>query len=122
MERRTEIISIRFTEKELEHLKKCSGSFKKAKFQNGRDNFSEYLREKLLKESDYRNKVLEQQLADLRYEIRKIGTNINQVTKKINSGFGTSNDLKEIVLCMEETQQIFEKFREEVEHAWQSQS
>lgn len=122
MERRTEKIRVRLTEEELEHLKKCSSSFSKAKFRNGRENFSEYLRAKLLAESNYKNKMIEQKMGELRYELRKIGTNVNQIAKKINSGFGSPNDIEELERHMDRIEQSIEKFREEVERAWQSQS
>lgn len=122
MKRLTEHVTIRFRPEELEHLKKCSGSFDAAKFSNGRENFSEYLRVKLLEESGYKNSILEQQMKDVRYELRKIGTNVNQIAKKINSGFGTQNDLIELEQYLKQIESIFADLRKETDRVWQSQN
>ncbi len=117
--KRTEKIRIRLTPDELEHLKQCSAASQTAKFENGKENFSYYIREKLLESSRYKNSCLEQQLRDIRYELRKIGTNINQVTKKINAGYGTLEDLQEIQFCQRQIVELFEKCQEEAEEKWQ---
>lgn len=122
MRRLTEHVTIRLSPEELEHLKKCSGSFWDAKFSNGKENFSGYLRTKLLEESKYQNSLLERQVRDVRYELRKIGTNVNQIAKKINSGFGTLNDLQELECYLADIECIFSEFRKGVDQAWRSQS
>lgn len=122
MEQKTEKIRIRVSEKELEHLKKCSSSSCKAKFKNGKENFSGYLREKLLQETNHKNEYIEQQMRELRYELRKIGTNINQIAKKVNGGFGTQSDLTELKKHMEQIEKKMDKFEEEVVEIWQSPS
>lgn len=122
MKRLTEHVTIRLRPEELEHLKKCSGSFLDAKFSNGKENFSGYLRAKLLEESKYQNSLLERQVRDVRYELRKIGTNVNQISKKINSGFGTLNDLRELERYLADIEGVFSEFGKEVDHAWRSQS
>lgn len=122
MERYTEKIRIRVTKEELEHLKKCSGSFSNRRFQNGRENFSGYLREKLLAESNHKNKNLDLQIKNLHYELRKIGTNVNQVARKVNGGFGTPKDVEELKHYMEQIEKLFTDFQKEVENIWQSQN
>lgn len=121
-EKRTEVISLRMTREELEHLEKCSSSSKTAKFSNGRDNFSEYLRVQLFSGSGYRNKKLEMDVNHVRYELRKIGTNVNQIAKKINSGYGTPTDLKELEQYLARVESVFERFKKEVEDTWRSQN
>lgn len=120
MERRTEKVRIRLTPEELEHLKKCSSSFTEGRFQNGGENFSAYLREKLLKESSYKNVQLERQLGNLRYELRKIGVNVNQIARKINSGFGTPGDLTELRQHMDHIEHAISRLEMEVKQAWRS--
>lgn len=122
MEQLTEQISIRVTPGELEHLKKCSSSFSEIRFRNGRENFSAYLREKLLAESNYKNKNLERRMKELNYELRKIGTNINQIAKKMNSGFGTPDDVAELKCYLAKMDKTFDKFQKEVEELWRSQN
>ena len=90
-----ERVQVRLTKEELEYLKKCSTD-SGGKFKNGRVNFSDYIRVQLLSGSGYRNEVLIRQLRDLKYELRKIGTNVNQIAKKINSGFGVPQDIERL--------------------------
>lgn len=122
MEQRTERVRIKLTPGELEHLKKCSGSSSSARFKNGKENFSGYLREKLLRETNYKNQELEQRMRELKYELRKIGTNVNQIARKVNGGFGTPNDLVELKNHLQRMEQLMEKFQREVERIWQSPS
>ena len=118
---KTEKIRIRVTPEELEYLKKCSGS-SSVVFKNGRNNFSGYLRSKLLMETNHKNQQLEQRMKELQYELRKIGTNVNQIAKKANGGFGTPNDLVELKNHLERIEKIVEEFQKEVEQIWQSPS
>lgn len=121
MEKRTEKIRVRLTPDELEHLKKCSGSFSILRFKNGKENFSAYLRELMLSESKYKNQLLEERIKGLQYEIRKVGTNINQVTKKINSNFGTASDITELKALLNSIEQKLDRFTEETD-IWRSQN
>ena len=113
MEKRENDLNIRVTKSEYVYLKKCSESAD-FHFKNGRDNFSEYLRSLLLERSSYRNVTYLKQLRDLAYELRKIGTNVNQIARKINSGYvGSSNDLTELKQYLKQIEEAFEKLKEE---------
>lgn len=90
MKKKTEVPHIRFTVEEVEKLK---GNFKKTKF----STFSSYIRflifsknveikfssteEELARQIGDRNK----KIGELNRQVVRIGTNINQITKKINS-------------------------------------
>ena len=90
-------IPIRVTPEELAYIKECAEASGAAKFKNGRMNLSRYLREQVLRNTGYEDVELARQLRDLQYELRKIGTNVNQIARKINSGFiGSSEDLAEL--------------------------
>lgn len=106
------IIQVRFRQSEYEYLKRRS----EMKDASGRDykSFSEFVREILLSENGYHSPFLKYQLADLRYEIHKIGVNINQVTKKINAGFGTQNDLAVLEKSLAELKEKFIEYEEKV--------
>ncbi len=88
--------NLRLSEPEYIYLKKCAeGS--EFRFKNGRVNFSGYIRSMLLEKSGYKNTTYLRQLRDVAYELRKIGTNVNQIAKKINQGYiGSSDDLAEL--------------------------
>lgn len=122
MQQYTEKIRIRLTKDELSHLKKSFSESKTLCFRNGRGNFSGYLRNLLLQSSNYKNISLLKQMNSLRYEIRKIGVNINQVAKKVNSGFGTKEDIAELQIKLEEVRELLRKYEKEVEQIWESPS
>lgn len=105
-------LNIRLTEKELEYLKKCSEN-SSCRFKNGRDNFSDYLRSLLFTASGYRDEAYIKQLRDLQYELRKIGTNVNQIARKINSGYiGSSDDLVELKEYLARIENAFKELKE----------
>lgn len=120
MEKRTEKIRVRLTPDELEYLKKCSGSFS-LRFKNGKENLSAYLRELMLSESKYKSQLLEERMKGLQYEIRKVGTNINQVTRKINGNFGTASDITELKALLKSIEQKLDRLTEETD-IWRSQN
>lgn len=122
MQRYTEKIRLRLTKEELEHLEKCFAKDKTVCFKDGKGNFSGFLRALILQNSNYKNINLQKQMKDMRYEIRKIGVNINQIAKKINSGFGTTRDLEEVKAELKELQMLVEKYQKEVKRAWESPS
>lgn len=113
MARYTEKIRVRLTPEELAHVQKCAGSFQ---FRNGKANLSAYLRELLLRESGYqkRSRGIEEQLKGLKYELRKIGTNINQVARKVNADLWTAGDIKELQASLNRIEEAFAKVTEEV--------
>ena len=103
-------------------MKKCSGAYAGKRFQNGKENFSGFLRERLLARTNYKNENLRQQLLDLRYELRKIGVNVNQIAKKVNAGYGTQKDLADLKFCLMEIRKNFLTYEEMVMERWESQN
>lgn len=114
-------VTFRVTEDEYNYLiakaNKSSENFK-----NGKENLSGFIRETLLSETGYRNVFLERQLKDLRYEFRKIGTNINQVVKRINSGYGLHADVPILIKLLEELKTSLDEYERIIKDKWQSQS
>lgn len=120
--RRENRVTLRFNEKEYAYLQEQSRAYPTAKFRNGRDNFSEYLRRCVLRSAGYRNEELEQELRQLNYELRKIGTNVNQIAHKINGGFGSPSDLKVLMEYLSDIKREMKEAREEARKLWRSQS
>lgn len=120
MKRRIIQKTIRFTQEEYEAL--CERIASKQKSIRGEDSFSAYARECLLAKSQYRSLRIEREISDLRYEIRKIGVNINQVTKKINGGYGTQMDLITLKKRLEDIEKLVDSYEKKVEEFWRSQS
>lgn len=82
------IVCLRLTREEYEHVCKKADEDAATRRRDGTRNLSAYMRKCVLQESGYRDKaVLEKEIRQLAYQVRKIGVNINQVTKRINSGY-----------------------------------
>lgn len=122
MKRRTEKIRLRLTDEELNFLKRRMDEDGSAKFHSGKNNFSAYLRDRLLANAGYRNHILEQQNNNLDYELRKIGVNINQIARKINGGFGSRKDITDLYSYLNRIGQLVEEYQKKVEELWESQS
>lgn len=115
-------VTIRLTEKEAAYLRKESANFENNLCRTGRDNFSEYLRQMLMAQSGYSNPKLERILSDLRYELRKIGTNVNQIAHKINGGFGNPGDVEELKRYLKDIEEELERVSREADRNWRSQN
>ncbi len=53
------------------------------------------------------------ELHELYLEINRIGTNINQITRKVNAGFATKDDMKELKFLMQVIEQKLAKVAEQ---------
>lgn len=122
MKLRTEKIRIRLTIEELEYLKQCMKEDDGAKFHNGKENLSGYVRDRLLSNIGYRNKALEKQNEKLTYELRKIGVNVNQIARKINAGFGSRQDITDLFSYLNIIEQMLEDYQKKVSELWESPS
>lgn len=118
---RTERLRLRLSDDELEFLKEQADA-SGAKFKNGKTNLSRYVRETLLAGSGLRDEQLQRGIRSLAYEFRKIGTNINQIARKINADIGTPEDLIRLTDYLDRIETKFAGFLKEVEEHWPSQS
>ena len=59
------------------------------------------------------------ELYQLRWEINKVGTNINQATKRINSSNGTYSDIVDLLSSQEKIMSLIEEFENKIEDIWQ---
>ena len=106
--------NLRLSEPEYIYLKKCAEGAE-FRFKHGRVNFSGYVRSMLLEKSGYKNTTYLRQLRDVAYELRKIGTNVNQIAKKINQGYiGSSDDLAELKAYLERIEKTFDELKNNV--------
>lgn len=119
MKLRTEKIRIRLTIEELEYLKQCMKEDGSAKFHNGKENLSAYVRDRLLSNIGYRNKMLEKQNENLNYELRKIGVNVNQIARKLNAGFGSRQDITDLFSYLNIIEQMLEDYQKKVSELWE---
>lgn len=124
--RRTVNLKLRMTTEEMKYLKAQADAQEGFEFRGGKrkgeKNYSGFYRERLLANTNYKNEELKQRQRQLAYEVRKIGVNVNQIAKKINSGFGTRKDLAILEGHLEKIEQLFLEDKEACERAWESQS
>lgn len=82
------IVCLRLTREEYGHVCKKADEDGETRRRDGARNLSAYMRKCVLRESGYRDRaMLERELHQLAFQVRKIGVNVNQATKKINSGY-----------------------------------
>ena len=124
--RRSENLKLRMTPEEMNHLRTWADAREGFEFREGKrkgeKNYSGFFRAQLLAATNYKNEELKQRQRQLAYEVRKIGVNVNQIAKKINSGFGTRKDLAVLTGHLEKIEQLFLEHKEACERAWESQS
>lgn len=107
-------IGVLLTQKEHEFLCKKAEEDKETRCRNGKKNLSAYIRKCVLQESGYQPRV-ERELKNLTYQVRKIGVNVNQAVKKINSGYYSRDVCEELLINLEEINQKFSEFSELLE-------
>jgi hypothetical protein len=101
------IVRVRLTEKEYKWVCKKAGLDSDSRCKNGKKNVSGYIRKCTLKESGYKGVILQKEIENLAYQIRKIGVNINQATKKLNSGYRSEEAIAELQRGLEQLNQNF---------------
>ena len=115
MSNRARPFTVRLTPEEYAFLEKKRKE-KKSK------NLSAFIRETLLEKQGHSSAELNRQIKMLAWEINKIGTNINQATKRINSGYtDRQGDVAELLSNQERLILLFEEYEKKVDTAWQSQ-
>ena len=108
----TRYVGVRFQEEEYEIIEKKARE-RKCK------SVSEFVRESILENNGVLSKSMKMQLYDLQWEINKIGTNINQATKRINSGLGTSFDVKDLLANQQKLNLLLQEYIDGVNETWQ---
>lgn len=87
-------IKVRFTREEYDLLEQMAEQDPETKRRSGSKNRSAYIRKCIFQASYPARLDLKKELKDLKFQIRKIGVNINQVAAKGNSSYVTESDLK----------------------------
>lgn len=89
---------------------------------SGGINYSKFYRKHLLSQTNHKNEELKKLQENLVYQVRKIGVNINQITKKINAGYGNPSDALLLADELREVELLMDKVIGECEKRWQSQN
>lgn len=101
-------IGIRLSEKEYQMVKREAEHDPDCRSKSGTINISKFIRNRVLMPE--RNAIrVERKMEDLIFQIRKIGINIHQVTRKMDSEFG---ELSDIQVLKEEQKKIEDLLKE----------
>ena len=123
MGKKNKFIAIRVTEEEYNRLKELAIDAPEGRNRNGTLNLAGYIRSKVLSVSGIKNAAITSNIKALNYEIRKLGVNVNQIARKLNSGIGTERDIEVLRIKLERIEQLIAYYTHEVEHnIWQSPS
>ena len=113
MVKRDREIGLKLTQAEYEHISKIAEKDADTRWRSGKKNMSAYIRKCVLQSSGYQKDIqINKELDSLTYQIRKVGVNINQATKKINSNFYDVETTESLHNALE---QINKNFRELIE-------
>lgn len=100
-------------------LKERAGADSDSRNKKGKENVSAYCR-KLLFSGHTGRKSSVQELRELNFQIRKIGVNINQAAKRMNSGYGQTGDGLLLLTELEAVERLLRCFQETQEESkWQ---
>ncbi|MDD6168884.1 MAG: MobC family plasmid mobilization relaxosome protein [Lachnospiraceae bacterium] len=106
---------LRLSDKEYEKLRLLAEKDERSKTKNGGKNLSAYVRQCVfIKPETARKMEVQKELRNIRYQINKIGVNINQVTHKINAGFGSQLDIEMLEEELKKLNDTFEKMVSEL--------
>lgn len=122
MAKKEKFIGIRVSESEYNRLKEIAADTPYGRHENGTVNLSGYMRNQVFSVAGIRNAALTSNVKELKYEIRKLGVNVNQIARKMNAGIGTERDINVLHKKMGEIEQLLSHYIEQMEEIWQSLS
>lgn len=117
--KRSIFVGVRFQPEEYEFLCEKAEKDPETRMRTGSKNLSAYVRKKTLQESGYQKELqIQQELKELVYQFRKIGTNINQATKQLHIGYEPAAAADRLEKNMKLLEQQFEKMKEELKQTY----
>ena len=122
MAKKEKFIGIRVSEDEYNRLKEIAVETPSGRHKNGTVNLSGYMRNQVFSIAGIKNAALASNVKDLKYELRKLGVNVNQIARKMNAGIGTDKDIDSLNKKIDEIEQLLERYIEQTYEIWQSLS
>lgn len=117
--KRSIFVGVRFQPEEYEFLCEKAEKDPETRMRTGSKNLSAYVRKKTLQESGYQKELqIQKELKELVYQFRKIGTNINQATKRLHIGYEPAAAADRLEKNMKLLEQQFEKMKEELKQTY----
>lgn len=109
------VLRLRVTKEEYDFLTEQAEKNEETNHRNGSKNLSAYLRRTVLQRSGYHTEEkLQRELKELVYQIRKIGVNINQATKQLNTEYRTMEAANRLEESMELVKMQLHEIRQEL--------
>lgn len=105
-------ITFRVNEKEYQRLQTVAEEKKYT-------SLSQFVRDSLLEHNGISSNAMKKQMYDMQWELNKIGVNINQAVKHINSGYGSFQDVQTLLENQEELKVLLKRYIAEVDEKWQ---
>ena len=113
--KRSIFVGVRFQPEEYEFLCEKAEKDPETRMRTGSKNLSAYVRKKTLQESGYQKELqIQKELKELVYQFRKIGTNINQATKQLNTEYRTMEAANRLEESMELVKIQLHEIRQEL--------
>ena len=122
MAKKEKFIGIRVSEEEYNRLKEIAVDTPYGRNKNGTVNLSGYMRTQVFSAAGIRNAALASNVKDLKYEIRKVGVNVNQIARKLNAGIGTDRDIDTLFQKLDEIEQLLDHYIAQADEIWRSLS
>lgn len=115
MIKRNVIVRVRLSEKEYRFLCQKAQEDPSTCYRSGGKNLSAYIRKCILNGSGYQiEESCIREIKNLTYQVRKIGVNINQVTRRINSGSLSSYTVQTLFDLLKQVDTRFEDMLEQL--------
>ena len=109
------VVRLRVTKEEYDFLIEQAEKNEETNCRNGGKNLSAHLRKTVLQRSGYqKDEKFQRELKELVYQIRKIGVNINQATKQLNTEYRTMEAANRLEESMELVKIQLHEIRQEL--------
>lgn len=108
--KRDKEFKLRLNDEEYGRLLALAEQDELSQTRNGKKNVSAYVRQcTLIKPEAIQKMEIQKELKNIRWQINKIGVNINQAVHKINAGFGNQFDIEILEEELKKLNGTFEK-------------
>lgn len=108
-------LNFRVTLNEFDYLKEAASKIKS-------ESLSKFIRDMVLDKTGYHSAELASELRLIRWEINKVGTNINQATRRMNSGIGTLEDIEVLLSRQQKIDEMMDELESKVIEYWKNNS
>lgn len=109
------MIHVRLTKAEYQHLQQKMEESAALSEGGRREDLSKYIRKIIFERTGWKGGWMKAELRNISYQIRKIGVNVNQIAKKINSGYRGRDEIARLEEHFGTIEQHFEELLKKME-------